>query len=86
MNVDRGFYSTICSCSICEDILPNEINFRKHLKETHKCSDTCGVCYECIDCALKRRWAPEERGRHMDESGNMVKIGEDGHIVRVLGN
>ena len=73
------------TCTICEQVLQDEVSLTNHLKEKHKCSDKCGVCYECIDCALERRWAPAERGWFLDESGNMVKVLEDGHIVKVLG-
>ena len=75
-------HSETFSFCISEDMFYEAVILKNHLKENYECSDTCGICFECIDCALDRRW----RGWSMDKSGNMVMVHEDRHIVKVFRN
>ena len=67
------------SCFICEKDFQDQDSYKHHLKFLQECSVACGICFNCIECAVHRRW------KHMEwvlqEDGIMVFKERDQHRV-----
>ena len=56
------------SCFICEKDFQDRDSYKHHLKFLHECSDACGIFFNCIECAVNRRWKHMEWVLQEDET------------------